>query len=88
MRRIVDVIAMVFSALLMGFSHSALSQYHDFPHYRYMEMTKDSEIYSWVGEHVIKVAVLKKGQAFKIIEEEAESDYYALHFGNGTGYIA
>ncbi|CDG19324.1 Putative xylanase/chitin deacetylase [Xenorhabdus doucetiae] len=88
MRRIVYITAMIFSALLMCFSHSALSQYHDFPHYRYMEMIKDSEIYSWVGEHVIKVAVLKKGQAFKIIEEEEESDYYALHFGNGTGYVA
>nr|WP_244186122.1 polysaccharide deacetylase family protein [Xenorhabdus ishibashii] len=52
-----------------------------------MEVTKDSEIYSWVGEHFIKVGLLKQGQAFKV-SEEGERDYYAFHFCNGIGYVA
>ncbi|OKP02780.1 polysaccharide deacetylase family protein [Xenorhabdus eapokensis] len=84
MRRIVYIIALAF---LVCFSNPALSQHHDFPYYRYMEATKDSEIYSWVGEHLIKVGLLKQGQAFKVAEEEGE-DYYAVHFGNEIGYIA
>lgn len=89
MRRIVHVIAMVFLPLLLCFSYPALAQPHDLPDYHYMEATRDSEIYAWVGEHVIKAGVLKKRQSLKVFEEEGEDkDYYAFHFGNGTGYIA
>ncbi|MBD1227151.1 polysaccharide deacetylase family protein [Xenorhabdus griffiniae] len=88
MRRIIYVLTKSFLALLICFSNPALSQYHDFPHYHYMEVTKESEIYSWVGEHIIKVGLFKKGQVLKVAEEEGEENgHYVLHFGNGSGYI-
>ncbi|WP_099140835.1 polysaccharide deacetylase family protein [Xenorhabdus kozodoii] len=92
MRRVIYILTMALLAFLICFSNPALAQYHDFPHCRYMEVTKDSEIYSWVGEHLIKVGLLEEGQAFKIAgeerEEREEKNYYAFHFGNGIGYIA
>ncbi|AYA42545.1 polysaccharide deacetylase family protein [Xenorhabdus nematophila] len=88
MRRIVHVIAMVSLPLLACFSNPAFTQHHGWPNYRDMEVTKDSEIYSWVGGHVIEVGLLKQGQRLKAAEETGEeSDHYEFHFGNGTGYI-
>ncbi|SFU76959.1 polysaccharide deacetylase family protein [Xenorhabdus koppenhoeferi] len=89
MRRIVHVIAIISLPFLMCFSNPALAQHHSQPSYRYMEMTRDSEIYAWVGEQVIEVGVIKKGQSLQAIKETGEeSDYYEFHFGNGSGYIA
>ncbi|WP_422641355.1 polysaccharide deacetylase family protein [Xenorhabdus beddingii] len=72
----------------MCFSYPVSAWNPDSPGYRYMEVTEDSEIYAWIGEHVIEVGLLKKGQGLKAVEEEGEEgDYYAFHFGNGKGYI-
>ncbi|MEX0445645.1 polysaccharide deacetylase family protein [Xenorhabdus sp. SGI246] len=89
MRRIVHVLVMVFLLPLIFFLNPALAHQHDGSSYRYMEVIRDSEIYAWIGEHVIQVGLFKKGQNLKVTQEEGEdSDYYEFSFGNGKGYIA
>ncbi|WP_411569387.1 polysaccharide deacetylase family protein [Serratia sp. UGAL515B_01] len=51
----------------------------------YMEAQRNSEIYSLIGEHVIPVGQVKKGQVLQIFPAEAE--YYEFKFGHGTGFI-
>ena len=51
----------------------------------YMEVQRNSEVYSLIGEHVIPVGVVKKGQLIQMFPADAE--YYELKFGYGTGFI-
>lgn len=51
----------------------------------YMEAQRNSEIYSLIGDHVIPVGQVKKGQLLQVFPAEAE--YYEFKFGNGTGFI-
>ncbi|MBD2819908.1 polysaccharide deacetylase family protein [Xenorhabdus sp. 42] len=88
MRWFIYVISIFFLSFLICFSYPVLALHQDFANYRNMEVLRDSEIYSWIGEHVTEVGIVKKGQTLKIAKEEDEkSAYYEFHFGNGTGYI-
>lgn len=51
----------------------------------YMEVQRNSEVYSLIGEHVIPVGEVKKGQLLQMFPADAE--YYELKFGHGTGFI-
>ncbi|MHA7848372.1 polysaccharide deacetylase family protein [Serratia sp. D1N4] len=51
----------------------------------YMEVQRDSEVYSLIGEHVIPVGEVKRGQLLKVFPAVAE--YYEFKFGHGTGFI-
>ncbi|MFZ1872663.1 MAG: polysaccharide deacetylase family protein [Chania sp.] len=51
----------------------------------YMEVQRDSEVYSLIGEHVIPVGEVKQGQLLKVFPAVAE--YYEFKFGHGTGFI-
>lgn len=51
----------------------------------YMEVQRNSEVYSLIGEHVIPVGEVKKGQLLQMFPADAE--YYELKFGYGTGFI-
>ncbi|MBJ2097365.1 polysaccharide deacetylase family protein [Serratia ureilytica] len=51
----------------------------------YMEAQRDSEVYSLVGEHVIPVGEVKRGQLIQVFPADAE--YYEFKFGHGTGFI-
>ena len=51
----------------------------------YMEVQRDSEVYSLIGEHVIPVAEVKRGQLIQVFPAAAE--YYEFKFGHGTGFI-
>nr|WP_244590681.1 polysaccharide deacetylase family protein [Xenorhabdus mauleonii] len=83
------IIALASLAFLSCFSNPALAMYQHSPNYRYMELLRNSEMYAWVGGHIIEVGGFQKGQRLKVIEAVGEeSDYYEFHFGNGTGYIA
>lgn len=57
----------------------------DGPQRQYMEVVRDSEIYSRVGERVIPVGSIRKGESVNILPVDAE--YYEFRFGNGTGFI-
>jgi len=50
-----------------------------------MEVQRDSEVYSLIGEHVIPVGEVKQGQLLKVFPAVAE--YYEFKFGHGTGFI-
>ncbi|HBE9079234.1 MULTISPECIES: polysaccharide deacetylase family protein [Serratia] len=52
---------------------------------QYMEVQRNSEVYSLIGEHVIPVGEVKKGQLIQMFPADAE--YYELKFGYGTGFI-
>jgi peptidoglycan/xylan/chitin deacetylase (PgdA/CDA1 family) len=52
---------------------------------QYMEVQRNSEVYSLIGEHVIPVGEVKKGQLIQMLPADAE--YYELKFGYGTGFI-
>ena len=52
---------------------------------QYMEVQRNSEVYSLIGEHVIPVGEVKKGQLIQMFPADAE--YYELKFGHGTGFI-
>lgn len=51
----------------------------------YMEAQRDSEVYALVGEHVIPVGEVKRGQLIQVFPADAE--YYEFKFGHGTGFI-
>ncbi|TQI82133.1 peptidoglycan/xylan/chitin deacetylase (PgdA/CDA1 family) [Serratia fonticola] len=51
----------------------------------YMEAQRNSEIYSLIGEHVIPVGEVKRGQLIQVFPADAE--YYEFKFGHGTGFI-
>lgn len=51
----------------------------------YMEVQRNSEVYSLIGEHVIPVGEVKKGQLLQMFPADAE--YYELKFGHGIGFI-
>lgn len=51
----------------------------------YMEVQRDSEVYSLIGEHVIPVGEVKRGQLLKVFPADAE--YYEFKFGQGIGFI-
>lgn len=51
----------------------------------YMEVQRNSEVYSLIGEHVIPVGEVKRGQLIQVFPADAE--YYELKFGHGTGFI-
>lgn len=50
-----------------------------------MEAQRDSEVYALVGEHVIPVGEVKRGQLIQVFPADAE--YYEFKFGHGTGFI-
>ncbi|EKN4207509.1 polysaccharide deacetylase family protein [Yersinia ruckeri] len=52
---------------------------------RYMTAERDSEIYALIGEHVIPVGEIKKGQLLQVFPAAAE--YYEFKFGHGIGFI-
>ncbi|PVZ83348.1 hypothetical protein C9426_26560 [Serratia sp. S1B] len=51
----------------------------------YMEVERDSEMYSLVGDHVIPVGQVKQGQLLQVFLADAQ--YYEFKFGHGTGFI-
>lgn len=51
----------------------------------YMEVQRNSEIYSLIGEHVLPVGEVKRGQLIKIFPADAQ--YYEFKFGHSTGFI-
>ncbi|CDG95194.1 Putative xylanase/chitin deacetylase [Xenorhabdus bovienii str. puntauvense] len=88
MSRIVYVIEVALLLFFSFFSNPVLAQHHNLSNYRYMEVTKDSEIYARVGEHIVQVGLLKKDHFLKAAQEKGDQDdHYEFHFGNGQGYI-
>lgn len=51
----------------------------------YMETQRNSEVYARIGEHVIPVREVKRGQLIQVFPTQTE--YYAFKFGHGTGFI-
>lgn len=51
----------------------------------YMETQRNSEVYARIGEHVIPVGEVKRGQLIQVFPTQTE--YYAFKFGHGTGFI-
>lgn len=51
----------------------------------YMEVQRNSEVYSLIGEHVIPVGEVKQEQLLQVFPADAE--YYEFKFGYGTGFI-
>jgi len=51
----------------------------------YMEVKRDSEVYSLIGEQVIPAGEVKEGQLIQVFPADAE--YYELKFGHGIGFI-
>ncbi|WP_028393501.1 polysaccharide deacetylase family protein [Bacillus cihuensis] len=51
----------------------------------YIEVVKDTPVYSFIGSEKIEVGSLVSGQKFVIVSSDA--NYYYIKFGNGNGYI-
>lgn len=52
---------------------------------KYMETQRNSEVYARIGEHVIPVGEVKRGQPIQVFPTQTE--YYTFKFGHGTGFI-
>lgn len=51
----------------------------------YMEVQRNSAVYSLIGERVIRVGKVKRKQLIRVFPANAE--YYEIRFGHGTGFI-
>ncbi|MFC0226418.1 polysaccharide deacetylase family protein [Serratia aquatilis] len=83
--KIVAVLLGIFMSFLAPSALADLLSENSAAKAEYMEAQRNSEIYSLIGERVIPVGQVKKGQLLQVFPAEAE--YYEFKFGNGTGFI-
>ncbi|ANI30969.1 hypothetical protein PL78_14195 [Yersinia entomophaga] len=81
----IGMLLVIVMSVIIPAAHADLLQEETAVPSRYMVADRNSEIYALIGEHVIPVGEVKKGQLLQVFPAAAE--YYEFKFGHGIGFI-